>query len=618
MTDMPGIKILLLCLLAFTLAIGCGEKQAKPGKNDPDFLKAEQIISTLSGNNRLWPNIQRLHALLNGDAAKDHASIDTKMELTQDDVFAQAGYICLDARYLTADDTVSKNLKETASKFFEKSVYKNPANAKAAIGRAWIDNADITPETLLSIYKKITALNAAKSQCRKGTEFEKRCVYLYWIDVARHTSTLSGSRVAEKILDHALAQYPDVLAVILKAAQVHFALKHFEKSRVFALQALDLNKEAPDPVIEKQCNYILAEVNLHEGDFEQPEEFFKKAAVREDGTHWECAYQALGRIYRNTGHPTKAAGADMKASDLRPNNDSLAYRAALTCFSIGNHECAMKYVDRALSAVTKAEYSYLKSYVLLFSEQYDKAEKIFSSLGDQPDMESALQIAKGHLALIQNDLVGAFEYFERVVSDTIGGPKSFVNEMGCLGMGWALANRNEHAKALPYFDKYLAQQPKGIFGLLGKANSLVGSGQIEQGEKLLEEVLGIQPDNPNALAELAMIYFYRGDNEKAEKYLKNAMKAGDFRQTCPYEGLGLLYLKQGKMSEAKKNLKKAIDLNPSVEYKKFNALAEIYIREGKIEKAKNLLKKSIANYPYDPKAQEMLNKLSGHLPETSE
>lgn len=600
---------ILILLVATALALGCEKEQTEKQPRDPIFAAAEVAIKTLPDNKSFLNNIRRLEILAGGGKVNDPATSEQVTKPLVDDAYAQAGFICLDAAYKAPESKVAKNLKNLANKFFLNAGKKNPANEKAVIGRFLMKDGKASQKKLLAIHRKIASLRKDEDEFKKNNLIKRNSVYLHLIDIAYNTSTKSGDRFAEKILYTALREYPDDLMLNLKAAQVHFSLEHFANSKSFALHTLELNKKSQDSKIIKQCNYILAEINLREGKFEQPEKFFKKAAVRPDGTHWECAYQALGRIYRSTGRPTKAAAADMKASDMRAGNDSLAYRAAMTCFSIGDHKCAAKYIDRALTVDNKAAYSYLKGFVLLFSEKYEKAKKIFASLENQSDMRAALQIAKGHLALIQGDVYSAMKYFELSMPEVNSGMKSFVNRMGSLGIGWAYANQNKHVKALSYFDRYLEQQPKGIFGLLGKANSMVGLGQIEQGEKLLAQVLEIQPDNSNALAEQAMIYFYRGANAKAEKFLKKALAAGDFRQTCPYEGLGLLYLRQGKIRKAEKYLKKAIELNPAVEYKKYNALADIYIREGKIDQARDLLKKSIENYPFDPRATQMLNEL---------
>jgi len=122
-------------------------------------------------------------------------------------------------------------------------------------------------------------------------------------------------------------------------------------------------------------------------------------------------------------------------------------------------------------------------------------------------------------------------------------------------------------------------------------------------------VLGDDPKNEYALAELGTVYLNRGEYAKSEELLQKSLEINDSSYSCPYEGLGLLYLQRGEEKKAKEFFSKAIRINPDVEYRKYNGLAKIFIKRKQYAKARELLRKALENYPRNQKARELLDEI---------
>jgi len=257
--------------------------------------------------------------------------------------------------------------------------------------------------------------------------------------------------------------------------------------------------------------------------------------------------------------------------------------------------------------------------MLLFSRRFDEAKEILVELRSQPQVAVGAQVGLGHLAINER-------HYERATELLSGGLESapsslstgagvaerysdFVYELACLGMGWSAANRNEHVRAVSWFDRILARQPDDLLGMIGRGNSLIGLNLLDDAARVLELVLESHPENPYAHAELAMIRLKKGQDQAAEHGFRSALAKDDRNYTCPYEGLGLLYLRQGRTEKARENLERAIEINPDIEYKKYNGLARIHMSEGNYEAAAKLLRKSQENFPHDGEALQMLKEI---------
>ena len=320
--------------------------------------------------------------------------------------------------------------------------------------------------------------------------------------------------------------------------------------------------------------------------------------------------------------PTAAKGDQLASADLS-NTAEQEFLAGIEAFEQGDYSDALTRLDSSLAAGGGPQVQLVRACMLLFSRRFEEASARLDELMEDPSLAAGVSVARGHLAINEREYERAHQLLGVGIEPEPPRDKSgaqptmqghyavFVYELACLGMGWSAANRNQHVRAISWFDRILSGQDDDQLAMIGKANSLIGLGLLNEAEKLLTRVLAVHPGNPYALAELAMIRMGRGEDAAAEQGFRQALERDGSNYTCPYEGLGLLYLRQGRTDEAKEHLVRAIDINPNIEFRKYNGLARIYITEGNYDEARKLLEKSIENFPHDGEAERMLAEIEG-------
>ncbi len=409
----------------------------------------------------------------------------------------------------------------------------------------------------------------------------------------------------------------------------------FDKAEAILIRIIEpLGNTSAEMIDRSQLMMELGWVYMEQGKLDQARKAFEQTHLdlvhsnRSIESHWGCLYEATGNLYLGMGQNKKACVDLRKSADRERENSQRQLDAAIACHLCGDAKNALLYIERALG-VEKLQYGsfhrgalIMKGYILITLRRFSEAEAIFRPIVDQGG-NFQVDIGLGHVALGTNRLDLARNLFARWVEDKeamaaygkkINGLKcildgkfnTFVYQMAFMGMGWILVRQNSPQEAIYYFNRVLQQDSENVGALLAKGNALGRLERYEEAEATIKIILKSNPKNARALSELALIYYNRGELEKAVEYFQTAKKEGDKNYTCPYEGLGLVYLAQGRTAEAKTNLEKAIAINPDIEYKKYNALAKIYLREGKKKKAKELLKKSMANNPNDEEAAELL------------
>jgi tetratricopeptide (TPR) repeat protein len=485
-----------------------------------------------------------------------------------------------------------------------------PANA-VAFNR--MDKAHVTPaevDAAVAIYRRRYEefRDQDEEKARRALEFAGRALIV-------------GGRYeeAEKILQQAAAdleefnvKYGTYYGCPYQALGLLYTeLQQPEKAAEYNRKAADLELFALHTQVGVADQYRLVK------DFQTAWKYYQRARALSDSR----PVQALGERLRRDIRLAGLSEEDFAPLEADPPG-WVDFEAALKLFAEGDYARAKAFTERALAAGYHAPYAVLKGYIFLFERKYEEAEALFSEAMRRPQPDFGAPVGLGHLNVIKKNYEAALRLFRE---PWYAGNAKFghgqgpippadqylwlVYRMTGLGLAWTAANQSDHQNALPYYDNILARQPDDWLALIGKGNSLSGLQRLDEAEAIFKAVLAKHPDNPYALAEMALIQYNKGKDEAAEKYFRRALAKDDKHYTCPYEGLGLIYLRQGKIEAAKENLQKAIEINPTIEYKKFNALAKIYIKEGKSAEAEKLLRQSIANYPHDPEAKELLDRL---------
>jgi cytochrome c-type biogenesis protein CcmH/NrfG len=107
--------------------------------------------------------------------------------------------------------------------------------------------------------------------------------------------------------------------------------------------------------------------------------------------------------------------------------------------------------------------------------------------------------------------------------------------------------------------------------------------QIISGERTLNDVIGLQPQQIESIAMLGYQAWEQGRAEDA-KAIFEGLTALDSKSYFGYAGLGAVALGSGNLDEAVEQLSKAIDLNPNDPTVRAN-LGEAYLRRSQLDKA---------------------------------
>ena len=438
----------------------------------------------------------------------------------------------------------------------------------------------------------------------------------YWI-MANYCTAANKPEEAIKHYRKMQKLDPRDLSVDLQIGVTYLAMEQYPKAKTQLDMVWKKAQGGTDGNLKQKILDSMARLAMKQGKHDDAEKYFLQA-MNAGGDPANCSYHALGELYAGLGKFKKGARFVMKAAELEPERGDIQLRAAVLSFLAYDFKSSRKYCDRIIdrSPGNLSRTFNISGYLLLLEKKYDRAREAFDSVLKVDALDSGANVGKGHLALIEKNYQSAQSLLKSHAaslppSTELQGYPYLVFKMASLGMAWLMSNQAKHAEAIRYFDKILTRTETDLFALLGKGSSLTALGQLKDARDAFKKVLELDPGNQYGLAELGLVKLNSGDIEGAKEAFSKAKASGGQKYTCPYEGLGLVYLRQGKIAKARENFEKAIEINPNIEFKKFNELAKIYIKQGKTDKAISLLKKSIQNYPYDPEAKNLLQKLQG-------
>ncbi len=123
--------------------------------------------------------------------------------------------------------------------------------------------------------------------------------------------------------------------------------------------------------------------------------------------------------------------------------------------------------------------------------------------------------------------------------------------------------------------------------------------QIISGDRALNETLGLQPKQIQAIAMLGYQAWEQGRGEDA-KALFEGLTALDANSYYGYAGLGAIALADGDLAAAVEQLSKAIDLEPKDPTVRAN-LGEAYLRQSQLDKAGEAFEAALS---LDPKGSD--------------
>ena len=146
-----------------------------------------------------------------------------------------------------------------------------------------------------------------------------------------------------------------------------------------------------------------------------------------------------------------------------------------------------------------------------------------------------------------------------------------------------------------------------VTDLLTEARQLFQSGHPELSEKIYQQILALQPENPVVHFELGIIAFNQHQYQSAISYLRTAIKL-DACQPAFYNALGIAYSSTGDLPAGAHCFERALELNPDNAVA-HNNLGTNFKDQGREADAADCYLKAIATDPKYTEAYVNLGKL---------
>lgn len=162
---------------------------------------------------------------------------------------------------------------------------------------------------------------------------------------------------------------------------------------------------------------------------------------------------------------------------------------------------------------------------------------------------------------------------------------------------WIYYHAREWDKAVEQMQNYIKKYPRQkeqIYQVkMMLSNTFVQMGDITRGEKVLEEMLAEDPDNPSINNDLGYLYADQGKHlEKAEKMIRIALKS-EPENMAYLDSMGWVLFKLKKYKEAVGYLEKATKLPGGGDSTILDHLADCYHKLNKNQQATALWKKAL-------------------------
>ena len=130
-------------------------------------------------------------------------------------------------------------------------------------------------------------------------------------------------------------------------------------------------------------------------------------------------------------------------------------------------------------------------------------------------------------------------------------------------------------------------------------------GQNEKAERLLREVVRDEPDLYDAAYSLGLLLVEMQNYRETVTYLENASRGLPERSRIRYN-LGLLYAHLQNIMAAENQLRAALDLEPqNLDFQ--YGLADFYLKRGMFEQARPIAEDMASMHPENPIGGQMLN-----------
>jgi Tfp pilus assembly protein PilF len=277
--------------------------------------------------------------------------------------------------------------------------------------------------------------------------------------------------------------------------------------------------------------------------------------------------------------------ASLQADELASSGD---VQGAITTIT-ANRDKAAKAGDEDYHAFFDAEVSYLKD------DAAQSIERLTAGLAwameNKPPSDGFLFRNMGVYHSAAGDENRAIEWFDRALALN---PKDF---HAMLNKGVALSKMGEPDRAIEWFDKALALNPKDFHAMRQKGVSLTEKGDHDRAMEWFDKALELNPKDFHAMRERGSLHFKRGEEDRAIEWYNKALAVNP-RDNDAMRSKGVALSKKGDHDRAIEWFDKALAVNP----KDSNAMRQKGVslsEKGDHDRAIEWFDKALAHNPKD-------------------
>ncbi|MGE3316693.1 MAG: tetratricopeptide repeat protein, partial [Planctomycetaceae bacterium] len=244
---------------------------------------------------------------------------------------------------------------------------------------------------------------------------------------------------------------------------------------------------------------------------------------------------------------------------------------------------------------------------LYLEKKFNEAADVFKEAAADPAIEAAKADYLLWLSRSQEmagDTKGALDSLQEALKLQPNHPELLFHE------AWIYTHSRQWDEAIRKYEALIARFPnekefqrRCLFSI---SNVHVQKGDMRAGEKILEDVLAKEGEDPSVNNDLGYLYADQGKNlEQAEKMIRKAV-AAEPDNAAYLDSMGWVLFKLGKYEEALPHLEKAISKPTGSDATIWEHLGDCYEKLNKADKAHEAYEKAIKDAKEDSRPDEKL------------
>lgn len=364
------------------------------------------------------------------------------------------------------------------------------------------------------------------------------------------------------------------LIVLMAMAGIYRRKRMFDESVAVLEQALLIGNNSPEDLAT--INYNLGFTYRQMGNNNEAVNCFEN--VIEQNPKDVLAYNHLGAIHALQGDQSKAIEAYQRGLKFDPNHPILHFNIARSYAEIGEFDKALSHYEAALRAKPGwidaiEEYANL----LLKSNKVEEAEEtVQNALKLNPD-DVKMHTSMGNVYNRKSIYDDAEIEFKKALS----GDDEYTPAL--TGLARSLEKQGKHEEAAETINKAQRLNPDDVAVIKQSAHVLLSANFLAAAYEKISRLWEINQNDPQTISLLGQYYIGRGEDSKVEGCFDKIQEvAPDYKDV--YRDWGVRYIQKGDNKKAEQYLKTAIQQNPR-DSESMMYLGEVYEADKRPEDA---------------------------------